>query len=99
MERNFLFDPAKGVDRADLHALIHKYQPMMKPVERHLQQGIPKLHRIQEDILKKRVTLRPAVEKRARELAQAEADFEVFRRAPEELIRSEIVGILNLGRR
>jgi DNA-binding helix-hairpin-helix protein with protein kinase domain len=99
MEKNFLFDPAKGVDRADLQALIHKFQPMMKPVERDLQQGIPKLHRIQEDILKKRITLRPAVEKRARELAQAEADFEVFRRTPEELIRQEISGILNLGRR
>ena len=65
---------------------------MMKPVERELKQGIPKLHRIQEDILKKRVTLRPAVEKRARELAQAEADFEVFRNTPEELIRREVLG-------
>ncbi len=94
MEKNFLFDPTKGIDPSDLRALIHKYQPMMKPVERDLQHGIPKLRRIQEDILKKRLTLRVAVEKRARELAQAEADFEVFRHTPEELIREEILGIL-----
>ena len=92
MERNFLFDPKKGIERSDVQGLIQKYQPMMKPVERELMQGIAKLHRIQEDILKKRVTLRPAIEKRARELAQAEADFEVFRNTPEEPIRREVSG-------
>jgi DNA-binding helix-hairpin-helix protein with protein kinase domain len=95
MERNFLFDPTKGIDRSDVQALIHKYQPMMKPVERDLKLGILKLHRTQEDITKKRLTLRPAVEKRARELAQAEADYEVFSRTPEELIKQEILGILH----
>lgn len=95
MESNFLFDPTKGIERSDIHALIHKYQPLIKPVERDLLQGIPKLQRIQEDILKKRITLRPAVEKRARELAQAEANFEVFRSTPEELIKREIQGILH----
>ena len=68
---------------------------MIKPVERDILQGILKLHRIQEDILKKRITLKPAVEKRARELAQAEADFEVFRSTPEELIKQEIIGIFH----
>ena len=93
MEKNFLFDPTQGIDRSDLQILIHKYQPMIKPVERDLLLGILKLHRVQEDILKKRITLRPAVEKRARELAQATADFEVFSHTPEELITQEILGI------
>ncbi len=95
MERNFLFDPTKGIDRSDLQILIHKYQPMIKPVERDLLKGTLKLHRIQENILKKRITLRPAVEKRARELAQAKADFEVFSSTPEELIKQEIMGIFH----
>jgi DNA-binding helix-hairpin-helix protein with protein kinase domain len=94
-ERHFLFDPARGIERSDLLALIHKYQPMMKPVERDLKHGILKLHRIREDIVKKRITLRPAIEKRARELAQARADLEVFSRMPEELIRREIAGFLH----
>ena len=98
MERNFLFDPTQGIDRSDLQILIHKYQPMIKPVERDLLQGILKLHRIQEEILKKRITLKPAVEKRARELAQAEADFEVFSSTPEELIKQEIIGIFRPGK-
>jgi hypothetical protein len=95
MERNFIFDPTKGIDRADLQILIHKYQPMIKPVERDLLQGTLKLHRLQEDILKKRITLRPAIEKRVRDLAQAEADFEVFSRTPEEMIRQEIIGFFH----
>ena len=98
MERNFLFDPTQGIERSDLQILIHKYQPMIKPVERDLLQGTLKLQRIQEDILKKRITLRPAVEKRARELAQAEADFEVFSHTPEELIKQEIIGIFRFGK-
>jgi DNA-binding helix-hairpin-helix protein with protein kinase domain len=95
MERNFLFDPTQGIDKSDLQIFIHKYQPMIRPVERDLMHGTLKLRRIQEDILKKRITLRPAVEKRARELAQAEADFDIFSRTPEELIRREINGILH----
>lgn len=95
MERNFLFDPTQGIERSDVQILIHKFQPMIKPVERDLLQGTMRLQRIQADILKKRITLRPAVEKRARELAQAEADFEVFSRTPEELIRREIDGIIH----
>ena len=54
--------------------------------------------RVQADILKKRVTLRPEVEKRARELAQAEADTEVFSHTPEELILQEVRGIFRLGK-
>jgi len=78
LEKAFLFDPGRGVDSADLQELVHKYQPLMKPVERELVQGIGRLSRIQQDVLKKRVMLRPSVEKRAQELAQARADYRVF---------------------
>lgn len=97
MEKNFLFDPKPGVDRSDILSLIHKYQPMMKPVERDLVQGIRKLRRVQDDIIKKRSLLRPTVERRAKELAQAEADFDVFSRIPEELVRQEIDRVLHPG--
>ncbi|MHB8163088.1 MAG: protein kinase domain-containing protein [Methanoregula sp.] len=93
-EGNFLFDPAREIERSDIKPVIHKYQPMIKPIERDLLQGILKLQRVQQNIIKKRVSLRPAVEKRARELAKAEADFEVFSRTPEELIMKEIDGII-----
>ena len=97
MEKNFLFNPKQGIDRADLLSLIHKYQPIMKPVERDLVQGIRKLRRVQDNIMKKRALLRPTVERRAKELAQAEADFEVFSRIPEELVRRDIDRILHPG--
>jgi DNA-binding helix-hairpin-helix protein with protein kinase domain len=96
MEKNFLFDPNLGVGEAEVMALVHRHQPMMKPVERELVHGTLKLRRIQEDITKKRILLRPAVEKRARELAQAEADYEVFSRTPDELIKRDIMGLLNI---
>ena len=78
LEKVFLFDPGRGVESSDVRALVHKYQPLMKPVERELVQGIGRLSRIQQDVLKKRVMLRPSVEKRAQELAQARADYRVF---------------------
>ena len=97
MEKNFLFNPKLGIDPSDLLSLVHKYQPMVKPVERDLVQGIRKLRRVQDDIIKKRALLQPTVERRAKELAQAEADFAVFSRIPEELVRRDIDWILHPG--
>ncbi len=95
MEKNFLFDATKGIQGPDLQALIQRYQPQMKPVEQEIRTGIVRLRRIDEDIRKKRIGLRPAVEKRARELAQAEADFMVFGNTPEESIRRDIDQLLH----
>jgi DNA-binding helix-hairpin-helix protein with protein kinase domain len=86
----FLFDPNRGVGRSDMMALVHTYQPQMRPVERELMQGIGRLSRIQQDVTKKRVMLRPSVEKRAQELAQARADYRVFESAAEEAVRRDI---------
>ena len=90
LEKSFLFDPGRGIERSDVMALVHTYQPQMRPVERELMQGIGRLSRLQQDILKKRIALRPAVEKRAQELAQARADYRVFESVAEEAIRRDI---------
>ncbi|MFA6332685.1 MAG: hypothetical protein WCX22_07035 [Methanoregula sp.] len=90
LEKSFLYDPNKGVERSEIRALVHRYQPQMRPVERELVQGIGRLSRIQQDVMKKRVMLRPSVEKRAQELAQAKADYRIFESAVEEAIRQDI---------
>jgi DNA-binding helix-hairpin-helix protein with protein kinase domain len=90
VEKAFLFDPGRGVENADVRALVHKFQPQMKPVERELVQGIGRLSRIQQDVLKKRVMLRPGVEKRAQDLAQARADYRVFANSVEEAVMRDI---------
>jgi DNA-binding helix-hairpin-helix protein with protein kinase domain len=93
LEKAFLFDPSKGVERSDVRALVHRFQPQMRPVERELMQGIARLSRIQQDVIKKRVLLRQPVEKRAQELAQAKADYRVFESAAEEAIRRDLKSI------
>jgi len=93
LEKAFLFDPSKGVERSDVRALVHRFQPQMRPVERELMQGIARLSRIQQDVLKKRVLLRPQVEKRAQELAQAKADYRIFESAAEEAIRRDLKSV------
>ncbi len=76
-------------------ALVHTYQPQMRPVERELVQGIGMLSRIQQDVTKKRVMLRPSVEKRAQELAQAKADYRVFESFVEEAVRQDIDAVFS----
>ncbi|MDD1694317.1 MAG: hypothetical protein LUQ71_06290, partial [Methanoregula sp.] len=95
LEKAFLFDPAKGVSRSEVRVLVHKYQPQMRPVEAELVQGIHRLSRIQQDVMKKRAILRSSVEKRAKELAQARADYRVFESDVEEAIRKDIQKIIN----
>ena len=95
LEKAFLFDPGKGVSRSDVRALVHKYQPQIRPVESELVQGIRRLSHIQQDVAKKRVLLRSSVEKRAKELAQAKADYRVFESVVEEEIRKDIHSVLN----
>jgi DNA-binding helix-hairpin-helix protein with protein kinase domain len=94
LEKAFLFDPGKGVSRSGIRALVHKYQPQMRPVEAEMVQGIHRLFRIQQDVLKKRVSLRAPVEKRAKELAQARADYRPFESDIEEAIRRDIEAVI-----
>jgi len=67
----------------------------MRPVESELVQGIRRLSHIQQDVAKKRILLRSSVEKRAKELAQAKADYRVFESVVEEEIRKDIQSVLN----
>ena len=94
-EKNFLFDPSKGLDRSDLLPLIQKYQPLMKPVEREMKAGVANLRNVDENIRRKRSVLRPSVEKRAKELAQAEADFSLVCRTPDELILRDLDNLIH----
>ncbi|MDD5142333.1 hypothetical protein [Methanoregula sp.] len=94
LEKAFLFDPAKGPNRSGIRALVHRFQPQMRPVEAELVQGIHRLARIQQDVVKKRVSLRAPVEKRARELAQARADYRPFESDIEEAIRRDIEAVM-----
>jgi DNA-binding helix-hairpin-helix protein with protein kinase domain len=78
MEERFRFNPSKGMDPSGVQALIHKFQPRMRPIERELRLGIETLHEIQQKTMKARTRFQPMVEKSARDLAQAQADMEVF---------------------
>jgi DNA-binding helix-hairpin-helix protein with protein kinase domain len=79
IEKLFLFDPTKGTDTSDSLALIHTFQPRLKPVERELQSGIERIIRVQQEIMHKRATLKPIVEKSAQELAQAETNVKAMK--------------------
>ncbi len=96
LEKSFLFDPAKGIGREGLQALVRQYQPQMRPVEREIRVGTIRLRRIRDDIQKKRLTLRAPVERRAKDLAKAEADFSVFSRTMEEMVAGDIRRLLNI---
>jgi len=67
----------------------------MKPVGREVARGISRLSRIQQDVIKKRVMLRPSVEKRAQELAQATEDYRVFGSFVEDAVRQDVRSILS----
>jgi DNA-binding helix-hairpin-helix protein with protein kinase domain len=75
VESSFRFDPAKGVEKTDLHLLKQKFQPRMRPIERGLQSGFENLTQIQQKIFKNRGDLYPLVETSAKELAQAHANL------------------------
>ncbi len=74
LEKLFLFDPSKGPDKSDTMALIHRFQPRLKPVERELQSGINQLVRTHREILYNRAKFQPLVEKSAKDLSQAEVN-------------------------
>ena len=78
-EKLFLFDPSKGADKSDTLALIHTFQPRFKPVERELQSGIDMLIKTRQNIVHKRATFQPLLEKSAQELSQAEANVNAMK--------------------
>ncbi|MFA4860673.1 helix-hairpin-helix domain-containing protein [Methanoregula sp.] len=79
MERNFTFNPLKGVEKTDIQLLKLKYQPRMRPLERELQTGIETLNQTQQKIFKTRGDLQSTVETSAKELALAYANLKPFK--------------------
>ncbi len=79
LEKLFLCDPLKGPDKSDSMALIHRFQPRLKPVERELQSGINQLIRTHQEILYNRAKYQPLVEKSAKELSQAEVNVKAMK--------------------
>jgi len=77
-EQLFVYDDKKGVSPSDVQNLIHTFQPRIRPVEREFLMGVENLHAIQQKILRNRAKFQPVIEKSARDLAQAEANFSVF---------------------
>ena len=77
-EQLFVYDDKKGVSPSDVQNLIHTFQPRIRPVEREFLLGVENLHAIQQKILRNRAKFQPVIEKSARDLAQAEANFSVF---------------------
>jgi len=77
-EQLFVYDDKKGVSPSDVQNLIHTFQPRIRPVEREFLLGVENLHAIQQKILRNRAKFQSVIEKSARDLAQAEANFSVF---------------------
>jgi len=78
MEKQFRFDPSKGIDKSDIQLLNQKFQPRMKPIEREFRYGVENLKQIQINIFKNRSNMQNSVEKCAKELAQAHSNLKPF---------------------
>ncbi len=79
LERKFKFDPARGVDPADIATLDQKFRQEKTRIEGSLLATPETLNKIREQTLIKRQALRPEIEEVAKALAQARADLAAFR--------------------
>jgi DNA-binding helix-hairpin-helix protein with protein kinase domain len=77
-EKAFVFNPSYGNDQAETGALLHRYQPRLNAIEQDMRQGLEKLCQVQQRILNNRARFRPFVERSAKDMAQAHADYSVF---------------------
>ena len=74
-ERNFKFDPSKGVNPTDLAALQQRYKAKKSAIESQLLAGHEELLKIKNGILIKRKRLYAEMEKIALQLEQAKVDL------------------------
>src|SRR5262249_16718219 len=79
LERKFVFDPAKGIDPADVAALNQKFRQRRAQIESALLAGPEMLDQVKADVSRKRQSLQVEVEAAARALAQARADMSILR--------------------
>jgi len=75
LERQFVFDPSKGVDPADIATVNRHFAQKRKQIEGELLAGAEHLNQIRQKIMQSRNRLLPNVQKVAQQLAQAEADL------------------------
>jgi hypothetical protein len=72
------FDPAKGIDPADIGALDQKFRQERGRIEGALLAMPEMLNKLREQALIKRKALRPQIEEVAKAFAQAKADLAAF---------------------
>ena len=75
-EQKFAFNPAVGIDPADLQSVQQEYSTQKIRLERDLMSGPQSLQQISQQTLYKREALRPTVEQAFRAFAAARADFD-----------------------
>jgi DNA-binding helix-hairpin-helix protein with protein kinase domain len=78
IESKFVFDPAKGVDPADVAALDRTISARKAQIEKVLQAGGAELEKIRHQITLRRQSLLQQLEAAAKAVAQAEADLRVL---------------------
>ena len=78
LERRFVFDPAKGVDPADIAAVNQRFDQERKQIEGNLLAGPQQLNQVRVQVLQQRSQLPPMVRAAVQQVAQAEADLAVL---------------------
>lgn len=78
LERRFVFDPAKGVDPADIASINQRFGQKRKQIEGNLLAGPEHLNQVRRQILQKRTQMFPMIRAAVQQIAQAEADLAVL---------------------
>ena len=78
IEQRFVFDPAKGVDPADIAALNQRFGQKRKQIEGNLLAGPEHLNQVRGQILQQRTQMLPMIRGAAQQVAQTEADLSIM---------------------
>ncbi len=78
VERQFVFDPKKGVDAEDIADVKRKSEARRLQLERELREGPNVLRQISQQIIAKREAIRPTLEYALTAVAQAKADLKAL---------------------
>jgi DNA-binding helix-hairpin-helix protein with protein kinase domain len=78
IERRFKFNPAQGVDPADINSIDREVARIRLQLEQELQNGAAQLHQISQQVIATREALRPTIEQALIAVAQAEADLRIL---------------------
>ncbi|MGK2914699.1 MAG: hypothetical protein ACSLE5_09670 [Porticoccaceae bacterium] len=75
LEQQFVFDPSKGVDPADIAAINQRFGQKRRQIESNLLAGPELLNQVRGQILQQRTQMLPMIRAAAQQVAQAEADL------------------------